>query len=388
MQEPIVLNSCPIWLPRTQTWLYGQVSELQRIGIPTHIVCRRTENLDQFNVENIHCLSLESPWKRWWENGLRLLRIRRYLSFLVTVARQKEAQILHSHFGNVGWGNLGAVRRLRVKHVVTFYGLDVNRLPTQSPRWRARYRRLFDEVDRVLCEGSHMADCIVQLGCPLSKLRVQHIGVDVNRIEFKPRQWSPGEPLRVLIAASFREKKGIPYAIAAIGRLRGLIPVEITVIGDAGNEWDSRKEKSRILRTIHDQGLGPYTRLLGYQPHETLFGEAYRHHIFLQPSVTASDGDTEGGAPVGIIEMLASGMLVVTTQHCDIPEVLGPQLKDLMAPERDVEGLFNCLRTLIEHPQAWAKLADCGRARIALEYNRVRQAQRLAHCYREVAGNQ
>jgi colanic acid/amylovoran biosynthesis glycosyltransferase len=253
--------------------------------------------------------------------------------------------------------------------------------------WRQRYGQLFHTADRVLCEGSHMADCIVRLGCPKSKLLVQHLGVDVNRIAFNPRQWTPGEPLRVLIAASFREKKGIPYALAAIGRLRSLIPVTVTVIGDAGNEADSRQEKSLILKAIQTHGLESCTRLLGYQPHEIIFREAYQHHIFLQPSVTASDGDTEGGAPVGIIEMLASGLLVVTTRHCDIPEVLGPDLEILMAPERDVDGLFNCLRFLVERPQDWAKLATCGRTRIALEYDLVRQAERLADCYREIAIN-
>ncbi len=71
---------------------------------------------------------------------------------------------------------------------------------------------------------------------------------------------------------------------------------------------------------------------MGYQPHSTLFAEAYRHHIFLSPSVTASTGDTEGGAPVSLIEMAATGMLIVSTTHCDIPEVIKHGVTGLLAP--------------------------------------------------------
>ena len=33
-----------------------------------------------------------------------------------------------------------------------------------------------------------------------------------------------------------------------------------------------------------------------------------RCHLFLSPSVTAADGDTEGGAPVGLIEASATDL--------------------------------------------------------------------------------
>ena len=52
-----------------------------------------------------------------------------------------------------------------------------------------------------------MAECIVQLGCPPDKVKIQHLGVEVDQIVFKPRIWQTGEPLRILIAAAFREKR-------------------------------------------------------------------------------------------------------------------------------------------------------------------------------------
>jgi colanic acid/amylovoran biosynthesis glycosyltransferase len=109
--------------------------------------------------------------------------------------------------------------------------------------------------------------------------------------------------------------------------------------------------------------------------------EAYRHHIFLSPSVTASDGDTEGGAPVSLIDMAASGMPIVSSRHCDIPEVILDGVSGLLADERDVDGLVAHLRWLIEHPDEWRPMLDAGRRRMEKEYHAKVQGERLAEVY-------
>ncbi len=379
-----IIHSFPIWLPQTQTWMYNQVEQLQNLGVETHVVCERTDNLDQFSVANIHSLENEPRFIRLLDKGVRKLRFRRYLHHLVAVGRKEQVKIIHSHFGNIGWANLGAVRKLKAKHIVTFYGLDVNKLPVQFPVWRKRYKQLFAEVDRVLCEGSHMARCVVELGCPEQKVKVQHLGVDVDKIIFKPRKWHPGEPLRVLIAASFREKKGIPYAIEALEIIAREVPVQLTIIGDAGQDPESQQEKQRILTALDRTGLNEHTRLLGYQPHETMLQEAYKHHLFLQPSITATDGDTEGGAPVSIIEMLATGMPVIASTHCDIPEVTGSAYGQFLAPERDVVKLAECIQLLLDKHDDWSRLTLAGRNHIETEYHWVRQAESMIEHYNEI----
>ena len=158
-----VLHYSNIWLPQTQTWIHGQVAELQRLGVDTHVVCERTANLSQFAVNNIHCFANETRIKQIWVNALRKLRIHHHLPYLVNSGQKTGASIVHSHFGDIGWSNLAAVRKLGVKHVVTFYGYDVNKLPVESAKWRQRYLQLFTEADLFLCEGSHMASCLVRL---------------------------------------------------------------------------------------------------------------------------------------------------------------------------------------------------------------------------------
>ena len=378
-----IFHSIPRWLPKTENWIWSLLSSVPS-EFENHVFCEVTENLEEFSLPNIHSFREAPRWRFLWDLGLRRLKVRRHLGFLTTLTRKHNASVLHSHFGNHGWTNLGSAKRSGIKHLVTFYGFDVNYLPQMDPAWSQRYQELFAQCDRVLCEGPHMAGCLVGLGCPESKVRVQHLGVRVDEIEFRPRVFLSGQPLRVLIAASFQEKKGIPYALEALGRLRQELPLQVTIIGDANNETRSQLEKKRILAAVARCGLQTWVNLLGYQPHQELLAEAYRHHIFLSPSVTASDGDTEGGAPVTIIEMAATGMPIVSTAHCDIPEVIQHGITGLLAPERDVDALFQHLRWLVSHPTQWEAMLWAGRQRMESEFNVQVQGKRLGLLYAEL----
>ena len=367
--------------------MYTQVKHLPE-RIEPHIVCHRTSNLEQFRVPNIHALYDGPAWRWYWEKGLRRLRLRHYIGLLVRTGKSVQAPLVHSHFGPYGWEDINAVRKLDARHVVTFYGADVNQLPKQDPSWYKRYARLFKYVDLVLCEGPHMAQCVVELGCPAAKVKVQHLGIELDRFPYRPRMWQPEEPLRILIASSFREKKGIPYALEALGRLKETTPLEITIIGDAGADPAAQREKAQILACIEKYNLSPHLRMLGYQPYDILVEEAYRHHVYMAASVIAEDGDTEGGAPVTIIEMMATGMPVVSTHHCDIPHIITDKQNGLLAPERNSDALLHCLQWLTGNPDKWKDLVQNGRRWIEQEYDAVRQGEKLATLYEQLVAPQ
>jgi colanic acid/amylovoran biosynthesis glycosyltransferase len=385
-QKLSVIHSLRVWLKQTNTWIYNQIRFLPN-GCNNHIVCERTENLDQFWLPNIHSLIGNSRIKDFIIKKLMKQGIPVYSNYLLKNGRIHGFQILHSHFGPLGWANMGVSKQIGVKHIVTYYGWDVHRLPTIEPIWKERYKSLFKHIDLVLCEGPHMARCLVGLGCPEDKVKVQHLGVSMDEIPFTPRRWTPSAPLQVLIAASFREKKGIPYALEALAKLQHEVPLEITIIGDSDSEPRSEEEKCRILAIIERYNLQDKVRMLGYQTYNNFLREAYQHHIFLSPSVTASDGDTEGGAPVTIIEMAASGMLIVSTWHCDIPHVIRNGETGLLAEERDVEGLLHHLRWLVAHPEKWSAMQEAGRKHIESEYNAMVQGERLMAVYIQLLDN-
>jgi colanic acid/amylovoran/stewartan biosynthesis glycosyltransferase WcaL/AmsK/CpsK len=380
-----VIHSTSNWLQVTQNWLHTQVHHLPAARVEAHVVCRRQTNFDQFSVSHLHVLPGPWSWEHWWEKTAKISSLRRHSPLLVSTARRIGAQLVHSHFGPGGWRDAPSAQRLGTRQVVTFYGYDVRRLPQTEPVWYERYAELFAHVDRVLCEGPFMARSIVNdLGCPPHKIQVHHLGVDTKMIAYAPRQWTHGTPLRVLIAASFLEKKGIPDALRAIARLKEVVSLKITIIGDAHDKPDSQNEKLKILNSIEEGALGPFVRRLGYQPHAKLFEEAYRNHVFLSPSLSANDGDCEGGAPVAIIEMAATGMPIVSTRHCDIPMVIEPGRTGLLADERDVDGLVAHLNWLVQNPDGWRPMLDAARRHVEQEFDAGLQGTRLADIYAEV----
>lgn len=375
-----VIHSTKLWLPQTMTWLYTQVVNLPP-RVTNCVVCEEALNLDQFEIPNCFVtrggnLFSRALHKQSW----------RYAEWsrarcLGACVSSFGSNILHSHFGDYGYADISNARRHGLQHVVTFYGYDASRLPHRDPTWKDRFAEMFDTVSLCLCEGPHMADTISELGCPDEKIIVHHLGINVAAIRFSPRSWKPGETLRFLIAGSFTEKKGFPYAIEALGRLKGRYDLELTVIGDDNGTSRMISEKQSINRAIDRAGLRKCTRMLGKMPYTALLDQAYEHHIFLQPSIVASDGDTEGGAPVTIIDMLATGMPVVATTHCDIPEVVPESHQKMLAVERNVDDLEAKIEWLIENPRILPQLIADGRHHVEQEFNARIQGERLARIY-------
>ncbi len=369
------------YLPLTENWIYSQITSIKHFTV--FFYAYLFENLDSFPYPR-----LRQPWL--FKNTWRILkfvdlqfkkRTKMFLSFLLSM-RQDNPCLFHAHFGPSGYELLPYLQYFKAPLITTFYGYDVTQLVHEEPEWRERYKKLFEKGKFFLVEGPHMKQELIKLGCPEEKVIVHHIGIDVERIQYQPRRF-PGEgPVRILVAGRFCEKKGIPYAIEAFAHVLKRFPnVELTIIGDSRGSEKDEKEKERILTRIQSLHIGHKIRMLGFVSREQFFDELYAHHILLSPSVRASDNDTEGGAPVTLLEASASGMLIVSTYHCDIPEVVRDGETGLLAPEKDVETLAKHIEFFLSHPEKWEFYAQQARHYMEKEFNLTVQVQRLEFLY-------
>jgi colanic acid/amylovoran biosynthesis glycosyltransferase len=147
-------------------------------------------------------------------------------------AHRERIGLLHAHQGWEGARTVHLRRLLDAPFVTSFYGRDASVLPRKA-YWRKLYRRLFAEGDLFLVEGPHMAGVLAGIGCRTERIRVLHLGVDLDRIAFAERHRPAGEPIVGLIAASFREKKGIPHALEAFARVcPRRTDLRLRIIGD------------------------------------------------------------------------------------------------------------------------------------------------------------
>lgn len=377
------------YLPVTENWIFNKIKNLKRYKAIFY--CHGTENLDVYPVEKIRSLDLKPKIKVFWIFfNLVWNKIFKFYPLFAFFLLKDKPDLIHAHFGPSGYNFLRLKKIFRLPLITSFYGQDLSMLPQQHPEWKKRYKELFEDGDIFLVEGSHMKQCLINLGCPKEKIIVQHLGVNLDKIRFTPRKLKKNESVKVLIAASFREKKGIPDAIEAFGKVKNNNPdlnMKLTIIGDSRGSLPEEKEKKKILSEIKKYHLKSSVSLSGYQPHSVFLVQLYKHHIFLSPSVTASDGDTEGGVPVSIIEASASGMPILSTTHCDIPEVILDKKSGFLVPERDVNTLVKKLEFLVKNPQEWFQLEFNGRKHIEKEYAVKKQIVKLEEIYDSLLKN-
>ena len=380
---PVVAHCCTPYLFATGSWIHSQLVHLTRHA--AIVLTDRTENLDLFPFREVYAYNEIPPLRRAYfclKRG-RLGGGRE--PFFESVLKQRGARVIHSHFGYVGWSMLEAKRRLGLPMATSFYGADASRLP-RDPRWRSRYERLFAHGELFLAEGEAMRRTLAELGCPRDRIVVQHLGVALDEMPFVVRRPDASGAVRVLIAATFREKKGIPDALRAVEQLRAHHRrLQVTLVGDSMGTAADEEEKRTILELVGR--LDGVVRWAGFQPYPVFRRTLLDHHLLLSPSCTGRDGDIEGGAPVALIEAQATGMPIISTRHCDIPEVVVDGTTGYLSPERDVKALAANLERLITAPASvWEAMGTAARAHIEKHYNVRTQVARLEGLYERLAG--
>jgi colanic acid/amylovoran biosynthesis glycosyltransferase len=373
---PVVAHVIDHYLPRTQTFVYGYLRSFQRVR--PAVISHKAENLDVFPLDSITFVPELGTLARGMDravflaSGHRPIRDRRYRTCVAATG----ASVIHGHFGWSAPLTVPLKRDLGLPLVTTFYGMDL-RLHQQR-EWREAYDGLFEAGDVFFVEGSHMRRQLTAIGCPSEKVVVRHIGVDTAKIPFAERDAPESGPVRVLMCSSFVEKKGVEYGIRAFSQVSHLGADVRLVIAGGG------PLQARIEGLVHELGLEELVDRVGYVSHDGFFELASKCHVFMAPSVTAADGDTEGGAPTVVLEAQACGLPVVATRHADIPEATVEGGSALLVPERDVDQLAACLAHLISQPELWGQMGRCGRQHVEGEYELGAQAGCIEDTYLEL----
>ena len=129
----------------------------------------------------------------------------------------------------------------------------------------------------------------------------------------------------------------------AIGTLRRRgVPVTLTLVGDAAGRPGDAQSKAELFDFIGHYGLADVVTHRTWLSFDKLIEAGPASHVFVVPSVTAEDGDTEG-TPAVMGQMMATGIPTVAMRHSDIPYTFGPYAVRLV-PERDVLALVESLQ--------------------------------------------
>jgi len=376
MAQLQVAHFCPSYLPLSETFIYRYLTNFKEVT-PT-VFAGNFENLDHFPLSHeLYEYCHKRFTARWFVNGLgrRLFGIDDLHRKMII--RRNRVKLLHAHFGPTGFSLLKLKNALNLPLITTFYGYDMSSLP-KLPQWQANYAELFSQGDLFLVEGNHMKKDLVALGCPEDKIRIQHIAIDTEQFAFRPRLPKGDQEIVLLFCGRFTEKKGLIYALQAFANVHTKYPnIRFRIIGDGELRPD-------VEAYIDSNGLKDAVDLLGYQPQSAVAAEMACADIFVQPSVTAASGDTEGGAPTILLEAQAAGVPVLSTLHADIPEVVVDGHSAFLSKEKDWEGLSANLIYLIEHQDQWKQFGKAGRHHVIENYDIRNEVLRLESIYNDL----
>ncbi|MEM6399462.1 MAG: glycosyltransferase [Cyanobacteria bacterium P01_D01_bin.116] len=242
------------------------------------------------------------------------------------------------------------------------------------------YEGLFEKGDFFYTNCEFFRQRVIELGCDANKIVVHGSGINCSRFTFKARYPDASGLIRIATTGRLVEKKGIEYAIRAIAEVAKVYPnVEFNIIGDG-------ELKEHFVQIIQELNIVDKVHLKGWRNQKEIISILDETHIFVAPSVTASDGNQD--APVNTLkEAMAMGLPVIGTLHGGIPELVEDGVSGFLVPERDEKAIAQKLIYLIEHPEIWQQMGLSGREKVETHYDTNKLNSELVEMYQNVSGN-
>lgn len=269
---------------------------------------------------------------------------------VAAMLRGRPPAVVHAHYGPNGAYHRHAARALRRPLVTSFYGYDATkRVFFTQRRWRRLYSKLFDGAGAIIVEGPAMARRVGDLGCPSEKIHVVRLPADAESL--RHCRAPKADQFLAVAAGRLIEKKGFDTAIRAFARsLGGKDDARLLVMG--GGELGPSLRRVAVSEGVDDQVI--WAPQMSFTEFMTRLSSA---HVALYPSRTASDGDSEGGAPVTLIEAQWLGIPSIVSDHDDLPYVAAPG-GSIVLPPLAVDRWAEALRGLYESTSQLSAMAE------------------------------
>jgi glycosyltransferase involved in cell wall biosynthesis len=293
--------------------------------------------------------------------------------------RAVKPRIVHGHFAPDSCEAIPLAAALDIPLVVTFHGFDATLTDAalgetrQGRRYLRRLPKLRGSADLFLAVSEFIAKrATVQRGVQADRIRVHYVGVDTEK--FRPPV-APKRQQQVLFVGRLVEKKGCGFLIKAMESVQRELPeAELIVIGDGPRRAELEGEARRSLKKY---------RFMGVQTSAVVQQQMQEAALLCVPSVTASDGDSEG-LPIAVYEAQASGLPVAAFASAGIPEAITHGETGFLAPERDCNQLAEYLALLLKNGELRERFSRAAREQIERKFNIRKQTAGLEKIYEEV----
>lgn len=202
------------------------------------------------------------------------------------------------------------------------------------------------------------------------KFHTIRAGLDLAQLPAVDRRSRAPGPVRLLSVASLFPLKGLHHVVRACAMLqdRGCGFV-YTIVG----EGPQRAQLEELVRSLD---LESCVTLVGARTQDDVPGFYRESDVFVLAPVQDPDGGRDG-LPVVLMEAMASGLPVISSDFVGIPELVENGLHGYLTPPGGEVELADALERLIESPDLRESLGRRGRERILSEFDVRQSAEKL-----------
>ena len=371
----------------SETFIVSEIRELERQGLPLHIYSLKKPDDGKFHAEVSRVQARvtylpESPLLapgayrdahrqvfRWDPVrytrllGAVLKRRRRsalkhflYAGYLAPRMRAQQIGHIHAHFASVSTSVALHLHRLTgISYSFTAHAKDIY---TDSVK-HSDLRRKIESARFVVTVSDYNREYLSSLSQAGRVLRIYN-GLDLA--QFCPNGTVRQDPPLVLAVGRLVEKKGFDDLIRACDLLRDHgCRFKCRIVGKGPLE-------GRLQSLIRGLRLEECVALTGPMPREALLDWYPRAAVLVAPCIVGSDGNRDG-LPTVLIEAMALGTPVVSTDVTGIPELVQDGRTGLLVPQRNPVALADAIQRILTDDRRARDLAQAGRERVERDFD-------------------
>lgn len=346
-------------------FVHRLMREIIKKGHEVHVIAPYTGGETEFILEGVHVDKFHYFYPRRFEklSGRAGMIDNVKEGFLVKI------QVLTFLFFNVVYA-LRKLRKMDVVHVQwpipnglgaiflkKLYGIPyINTVHGEEIHLSKRYHMLFafrwlvNNSSKTITNSTATKKFCLEAGLDSEKIDVIPFGVDTDF--FRPLDvYKDTSTFQILSVGYLIERKGFEYLIRAMQDvLKEHEDVRLKIVGSGPLE-------SKLKKLIYELDLGDEVEIVKNVSDEELLMIYNSADLFVLPSITDSEGNTEGLGLV-LLEAMACGLPVIGSDVGGIPDIIEEGKTGLLVSEKDVIGLSKSIIYVIEHVYLRKKLSQ------------------------------
>jgi len=335
-------------------------------------------NLEFYTKDDVSLKDLYSP-KPGILDKLRSL-LPHYFYFRLERSRQKaytkealierylkehQIEVVLAEYGTAGSFMAPICQAVQIPLIVHFHGFDASSYDILDA-YKKGYQLMFRVAKHIIVVSHAMAKALETIGCPKDKLVLNTYGPHPDYLNVEVNYNSD-----YLISVGRHTYKKAPYlTILAFQKVLQQQPqLHLKMIGDG----ELYEVSNNLIKSL---GLEQYITLLGGLERQEIINHLQTGFLFVQHSLVAANGDSEG-TPVGIIEAMAAGLPVISTRHAGIPDVVIENETGLLVDEGNINQMAERMLRLVKDRNLAKQMGLNGKARISEHFTLEKHLETL-----------